>query len=120
MKQTSSIIQVVNLLGASSQIKIIPPQKCFRASILFQNASSSGGDGYLSTSGANGTFLKFDGQFLTDSGGTPATNTFDGLTNQVLVMDRRGVGYMADEFTIYAKSAADLCVFTFIWEIELE
>ena len=123
MDKTISFIQAFDVNGGRPKnaaraypIVVRPPQnmKCFRATITINN--NDGNDYsqlYISTSPVTngdensclilGTFSK------TDNTLDPAQTYY---TQQSLVLDRRAVGYMADELYFYADFAKVIIV----WE----
>lgn len=118
MKQTTSIIQSVEIRpGAFTTVT--PPPKCFRCTIsFFDEAATQNARGFISTSESlqGYTFTTF---FETD-GAAPTVSYYQGILNIPLVLDRRGVGYMIDNLICSAKStSATGCTFVFVWEIEI-
>jgi hypothetical protein len=118
MKQTTSIIQPIEVRpGAFTTVT--PPPKCFRCTIsFFDEANTGSARGFIATTESlqGYTFTTF---FETD-GAAPTINYFQGILNAPLVLDRRGVGYMIDNLICSSKSvSATGCTFVFVWEIEI-
>lgn len=114
MQATTSIIQNVSVPNNVSTV-VKPPANCFRCTITFFDDSNSLSKGIVSSS-ATDVGYTFVNYFETD-GAAPTNNTFQGQLNQTIVMDRRGIGYLVDEFYCQIKSTGGPCTFTFIWEI---
>ena len=119
MKQTTSIIQYVEVRSGVFTT-VTPPPKCFRCTIsFFDEAATGSARGFISTSDTlqGYTFTTF---FETDNAVVPAITTYQGILNIPLVLDRRGVGYMIDNFICSSKSnSLTGCIFVFVWEIEI-
>lgn len=118
MTQTTSIIQQVEVRpGAFTTVT--PPPKCFRCTVTFIDEAVTGAArGFLSSS-ENSLGFTFTTYFEND-GAVPSINYFQGILNNPLVFDRRGVGYMVDNLICSAKSpSATGCIFVFVWEIEI-
>lgn len=88
--------------------------KCFRATIAVNNYMSGiGQDVFISTAPTNQeencVFLSAQINTTTN---TPPDIDFSYTAERILVLDRRGVGYMEDELYFYSESA----VVTIVWE----
>lgn len=129
MQKTTSLFQSFDLSAYSkSDIALIvrPPQslKVFRATIFVTsqlNASSPAAAYIANYSGANqlsAIYLSNFTKAYTSTDLPPATDTTDGLYQiDRIVLDRRGIGYMADTFYIWdATGGAGSSAIGIIWE----
>jgi hypothetical protein len=92
--------------------------KCFRATIIVNNYGQLvGNDLFISTSPTNleENCLYLSGT-MTTATQTPPDNDFTTSAPMQLILDRRGVGYMEDEFYLYSSNA----YVTIIWEGTVE
>lgn len=88
--------------------------KCFRATIVVNNyGSNMGQELFISTSPTNQeeNCVYLSTQFFIDTQLPPDVDIGRNAINQ-LVLDRRGIGYMVDEFYFYSVA----CAVTIIWE----
>jgi len=114
MQATTSIIQ--NLVVSNGvQTTVTPPPNCFRCTISFIDDSGGMGKGFVSTSDSE---LGYSfANFYESNNGSPNVTTNTGNVNTSIVLDRRGIGYMIDNFICQIKSTVGPCTFTFIWEV---
>ena len=127
MIKTSSQIQVINVGNTNfpSSLVVRPPKnlKVFRCTIQFIDADFSGdvGAGYLSnTSDQNifNTTIFSNGAF----GKVVAVGSNQGyaMAPNSLTLDRRGIGYMNDEFHVSSNGTLTNATFVFVWEGETQ
>jgi len=124
-KKTTSVFQSFDLLAAfgslSQQLIVRPPAnlKVFRCTIYVSPIAGIGGNAYLSNqqmfSNQDGIELSCLETFEITTVVAPGIDT--GITNKIkneIVFDRRGVGYMQDNFYCFGK-----CQINFVWEGEI-
>jgi len=109
MQATKSIISVYDApgtTGAGEQTTIRPPSTllCVRATFIAWAHNGIAAALHISTSPSNtiGFSLPLDANVQTQTAVPPATDITYQTVNQ-FVLDRRGVGYMQDEFYIQGK-----------------
>ena len=114
MNKTSTHIQVVKV--ASDTIIVRPPatMKVFRATIYLQNIEGNDGIGLLSTVAEQNqqNVIIFSNATSSTNNVIPNDNQTIGFINK-LVLDRRGVGYMAESFYVAGKGLGTSFVFIF-------
>lgn len=116
MTQTTSIIQRL-VINPGYTVTVTPPPKCFRCTITFVDDVGTG-RGFISSSNSDLGWY-FTSYFETD-GVAPATSVYQGMLNAPIVMDRRGVGYMVDNFICETKGpTTNTMFFIFVWEVEI-
>jgi hypothetical protein len=123
MNKTSSQIQIVDVTNTQYSVNSIvvrPPAflKVFRCTIYFQVTTEEIGFGYLSAqpNGNNLNSLIFSNFKKIETNNRPGTDFLSGAIDQ-LILDRRGVGYMQDNFYVSSSTAVG-SQFVFIWEGE--
>lgn len=122
MNKTSTHIQVVDVTSATlgtTPILVRPPltMKVFRCTIYFQNiASGKATRGYLTTEPDQNQYniVVFASGVEIKTVVAPGTDTTQAFLQQ-LVLDRRGVGYMTENFYVTSNGLDD-CNFVFIFE----
>lgn len=134
MQKTTSIIQnfaIDNYTSSDSALIVRPPAniRAFRVSIIVTNQLAVGRPAavYISNfSGANVLSSILLSNFTSSETSTNVppstdnTNTYLSSTNKI-ILDRRGVGYMADTFYIWnAFSPLNTATVCFIWEGEID
>lgn len=117
MQATKSIISVYDApgtTGAGEQTVIRPPSTllCVRATFIAWAHNTNAASLHISTSPTNdiGFSLPLDANVSTSTAVPPGTDITKQTVNQ-FVLDRRGIGYMQDEF--YLEGKGRLVV---IWE----
>jgi hypothetical protein len=126
MVKTKSHIQVVELsaFDRTAQLVIRPPKflNVFRCTIYF-TSPVVGSIGYLSTQNSSSDLdaIQFSSVDIGNISTTAIpskwpTDTQIGIKQ--LVLDRRGVGYFADEFHVYGTLDSP-AYFYFVWEGEI-
>lgn len=117
MQATKSIISVYNApgtTGAGEQTVIRPPSTllCVRATFIAWAHNTTAAALHISTSPSNSILfsLPLDANVQTQTAVPPSTDITKQTVNQ-FVLDRRGIGYMQDEF--YLEGKGSLVV---IWE----
>lgn len=124
-KKTTSVFQSFDLNaafgGLSSQLIVRPPanMKVFRCQIYVSPVGGNGGEAYISNqqmfSTQDGILLSCYETFEVTTSIAPGTDT--GFTNKQkteILFDRRGVGYMQDNFYCFGT-----CIINFVWEGEI-
>lgn len=123
MIKTKSFIQAIkvdggrpkNGTGQAVVVRAPKTMKCFRATIVVNNFGSDGVPTYLFIS-SQPTNLDEECIYLSSTYTTTTVVApgFDitPVAPNIFIFDRRGVGYMEDEF--YLQS--DLCYVTIVWE----
>jgi hypothetical protein len=106
--------------GTSTPVVVRAPQhlRCFRATITINNFGANGLDQgcWIATTPTNeeAQCVYISNTILTITQVAPATDTTNSASNH-LILDRRGVGYMDDEFYLYSDEA----YITIVWEGEV-
>lgn len=126
-KKTTSVFQSFDLTsafgGVSDQLIVRPPLnlKVFRCTVYVSPDSSLtlGGTAYISNQQMNSVFdgvqLSTQQNFSVVTAVPPDTdNGTTTLVQNLIVFDRRGVGYMQDNFYCFGK-----CHINFVWEGEI-
>jgi len=107
-----------NAAGAPIVVRAPQHLRCFRATITINNYGTNGLDQgcFISTVPTNEEpqCVYISNTIQTFTAVVPATDTTNNASNQI-VLDRRGVGYMDDEFYLYSDEA----YITIIWEGEV-
>lgn len=120
-KQTTSSIQTFDLTNSDiqSQIVVRPPlfMKVFRCTVYVWEPTAQACDMYISTVRAASEldYIALANYINTTTVVAPGVDVSIIIPNKI-VFDRRGVGYMNDEFHIFSKGANTFC--TFVWEGE--
>ena len=121
MNKTSTQIQVVDvttILYSKTPLLVRPPltMKVFRCTIYFQTIGNKVCRGYLTSVPDQNEFnaFVFASGYSTENQLSPTANTTQTFTQQ-LVLDRRGVGYMTEDFYV-SSNTIDTCNFVFVFE----
>jgi hypothetical protein len=122
MNKTSTHIQVVDvtsILYGTEPIVVRPPltMKVFRCTIYFQNiGAGKASRGFLTTVSDQNQFntVVFASGTEINTLVPPDTDNTQAFLQQ-LILDRRGVGYMTEDFYVSSNSV-DQCNFVFIFE----
>jgi len=121
MNKTSTQIQVVdvsNILYSTTPLLVRPPltMKVFRCTIYFQTIGNKVCRGYLTSVPDQNQFntFVFASGYVSTNQVIPTPNESQTFTQQ-LVLDRRGVGYMTEDFYV-SSNIVDQCNFVFVFE----